>query len=589
MDVIDTIFPLETEVIEKLKSYVYKLDYEKIFFEHLGPELKKIFINKKDRIILKNFLEGLQYEYGFFDTKIDLQRAFDLYKKYADLNDYFCMYKMHIIYLCEYEKFNIPFNRILGRIYLLKCFAYLPNYLEDWDMKIFEIIDVKNEIEQMLDLEGNNLETQELFFDLLYNEKEKYNLSENDINLMKGNLLCYFYKDNKDSCMVSFSIMNSLIPKNELDYAYYNAKNKCIFHNTYLKLGNIITDSEKEKFYKEIESKKLYEFYGDYGNYLLDKKIKANPEIIEIISDAANNGHIFNTYSAYQCLIDYYDLDEIMEDYNKASMILNYLLDDIVFEKLLFSYFIQLIGLLIQYSKFPEKIMNNYLKYVKEINDYINSLLIKIETGNDLINDQEYYYIIKAFIYYFGFKDIEKQNFVKAIELLDKSSNVTQAKYLKKNNEFFKYKIKEVMFNNNLISNDELIKAKKDLIEIFNQNLNLKYQIVDRYIIGKDFFEGITRKKDEFIALLIFNSTKNIFISTVVDCYIISMIKKTLKNNENKLEDKLKEEICGICYTNKVTKIFIPCKHTFCDFCAGKLEEESNKCPVCRQEYLYII
>ena len=32
MDVIDTIFPLETEVIEKLKSYVYKLDYEKIFF-----------------------------------------------------------------------------------------------------------------------------------------------------------------------------------------------------------------------------------------------------------------------------------------------------------------------------------------------------------------------------------------------------------------------------------------------------------------------------------------------------------------------------------------------------------------------------
>ena len=121
MEALDTIFSSENEIVEKLKGYAFKPDYKKIFFEHLGPELKKIFINKKDKVEFKNFFEASQYEYGFFDTEIDLQKAFSIYKKYADLNDYYCMYKMHVIYLCEYEKFNVPLNRVLEKIYLLKC------------------------------------------------------------------------------------------------------------------------------------------------------------------------------------------------------------------------------------------------------------------------------------------------------------------------------------------------------------------------------------------------------------------------------------------------------------------------------------
>ena len=152
METLETIFAAEGEVVEKLKGYANKLDYKKIFFGHLGPELKKIFISKKDEVFLKNFLEASSYEYGFFDTKIDLSKAFNLYKKYADLNDYFCMYKMHVIYLCEYEKFNISFNRILEKLYLLKCLAYLPNYIFDWDIKLFEEIDIPYEIAQVLDL-----------------------------------------------------------------------------------------------------------------------------------------------------------------------------------------------------------------------------------------------------------------------------------------------------------------------------------------------------------------------------------------------------------------------------------------------------
>ena len=186
MESLETLFSTENEIVEKLKGYAYKPDYKKLFFEHLGPELNKIYMNKK-KIFTQNFLEAAQYEYGFFDKNIYLQKAFNLYKKYADLNDYFCMYKMHVIYLCEYKKFNVHFNRVLEKIYLLKCFAYLPNYIDDWNVKLFETIDVILEIAQQLDLEDGNLEKHLKFFDLLSEQKEKYNLSENDINLMADN------------------------------------------------------------------------------------------------------------------------------------------------------------------------------------------------------------------------------------------------------------------------------------------------------------------------------------------------------------------------------------------------------------------
>ena len=378
MEALDTIFSSENELVEKLKGYAYKPDYKKIFFEHLGPELKKIFINTKDKVEFKNFFEASQYEYGSFDTEIDLQKAFNIYKKYADLNDYYCMYKMHVIYLCEYEKFNVPLNRVLEKIYLLKCLAFFPNYIIDWREKIFETVDVPYEIAVSLDLEDTYLEKYQLFFDLLFEQREKYNLSENDVNLIKGAFLCCFHREGSELPKISFSTLNSLMPKNELDYAYYQAKNRCIFINTDLKL-NAISDSEIEKFYEEVENKKLYELYGDYINYLLNKKNRANPKIIELASDAANKGFLFNSFRAYQCYIDYYDFDEIMQDYNKASTILDYLLEEVVFEKLLLGQFILLIGFLIKYSKFPDKIISKYLIYVKEINDFISSSLIKKE------------------------------------------------------------------------------------------------------------------------------------------------------------------------------------------------------------------
>ena len=144
------------------------------------------------------------------------------------------------------------------------------------------------------------------------------------------------------------------------------------------------------------------------------------------------------------------------------------------------------------------------------------------------------------------------------------------------------------MFINKLISNDELNKSKKELIEFYNNNLNLKYNIIDCFVIGYDFLNGITREKDKFISISIFHSTDNIFCKNIMDCFIKNKIKKILTKINKKIEIKLKDEICSICYINKANKIFIPCKHCFCKSCSDEIKKESNKCPYCRTEYLCI-
>ena len=589
MDDLENVFSKDNEIVEKLQGFAYKPDYNKIFFEHLGPELKKLYLKKKDKIFIKNFLEASQYEFGFFDEKIDFSKALSLYKKYADLNDYFCMYKMHVIYLCEYEKFNVPFSRVLERIYLLKCFAYLPNYIDDWNYKLFGKIDVIYELVGILDLEDSNLDKHQLFFDLLYKQREKYNLSENDINLMKGVFFCYFYMEGKDLHLLSFSVLNSLVPYKDLDYAYYTAKNKSIFFKKYLKMEDSISDLEIEKYYKEVENKKLYEFYCDYGNYLIDKKNKSNQKITELFIIASKEGYLPCNFRAYQCLLNDYGFDEIMTDYDKASVLLDYLLDEIVFEFLSMRQFILLMGLLIKYSKFQEKIISKYLVYLKEIYNYINIIFTNKEKNNEEItSEEEYLYIIRSYFYYFGFEGIEKQNLFKAIEFLDKGNNITDKKFLKKSNEFYRYNVKKLMFSRKFIKNEELIKTKKEMIEYFYSNENLKYQIVDCYIIGEDYFKGITRKKDEFNAIMVYKYGQNIFCKNIIDCFIKQKIKKYLNYHRNKLENKFKDDICYICYTFKPDKIFIPCKHNFCSFCVDKLEKES-KCPICRSQVLIII
>ena len=591
MKTLDNLFSVKFEIVKKLKENVAQIFYKKILFDHLGPELKKIFDKKKDKVYYKNFYEASQYEYGFFDKDIDLLQAYLLYKKYADRNDYFCMYKMHVIHLCEYAKFHVPFSRVLEKIYLLKCYAYLPKHMIDNDLKLFRKIDVKHEISEMLRLEDDSFEKHKEFFELLDKERDIYNLTENDIKLMKGVILSFFIEDlegeeeDNNSNSLAFPTLNSCEPKTQLDYAYYNAKIKSIYFQD---KDNIISEAEIEKLFKEIEGKKLYEFYYDYGYYLLNKIGNPNPKIIEIFANGAQKGNLLCCLGLYENLINFYDFYEIMENYDKIIILLDCLLDAIIFEKLQWNHFILLLGYLIKYSKFSKKIIT-YIKYVKEINDYITPILKNKERQKESFNENEInFFQTKAYIYYFGFKGIEKQNFQKAIEYFNKAlNNNNNNSFLPKEIKFFKYKIKQMMNSRKLISNDELIKAKKELFEFNSKNI-LKNEIMGYYLLAKDYFEGITKKKDEFVSFKIYDSVQNLLCSNVIDCFLKHEVKQFFKNHEDKYEYKFKDEICCICYEQKVDKLLLPCKHNFCSICVKHLENGS-KCPICRGEILKII
>ena len=96
-----------------------------------------------------------------------------------------------------------------------------------------------------------------------------------------------------------------------------------------------------------------------------------------------------------------------------------------------------------------------------------------------------------------------------------------------------------------LISNDELIKAKKEIYGSISENFSNEAitEITDYYFLAKDYFEGITKKKDEFIAFKIYESAQNEVCISIVGCLIKHEIKQLLKSHEGKYEVKLKDEI----------------------------------------------
>ena len=588
----EALFPKDEETENKLKQFASLPNYKELLFAHLGPELKKIFEKKKNNIAIKNFLDAAQYEYGFFNKPKDLKKAFELYKKYADQNDYFCMYKMHVIYLCEYDLFGVKFDRILEKLYLLKCFAYLPNYIMNYEDKLFHKIDVTFECASILDTEDETTEKHKQFIELLENKKEEYNLTENDINLMRGVLSCYFHTEQDEEYYISFCELKSMQPNGDYDYAYFEAMNKCIFFKDYLKIENGISDDEIEKFYQEIVNKKIYQYYSDYGNYLLDKSSHITKEIIDIFKVSMENGNDYSRFRYYQCLLSYYDFNDYLNDYDKTSVVLNSLIDEVACECLSITQFILFVGILIKQSKFPEKINLNYLKYVNEINIYI-SYLLKPENYNfmkeNFKHDIDLVWRIKGFIYYFGFEGIEKQNMEKAIEHFEKSSSLSDRNFLKKENEYFIYRAKQILNKFHKVPDKEIIESKKKLGQIcFENQFNTKYNLFDCFILGKFFWEGIEVTRDESIALMIFRKIINKKICNgIIDAKIKSQIKDFLKHHNQEITLKYKENICCICYENIPDSIICPCKHTFCSNCIEKIEE-NGKCPMCRRDILCV-
>jgi hypothetical protein len=119
--------------------------------------------------------------------KKDLKKALKIYKDAADFNyDYLCMYRMNRIFLSDYKDFGLEMNEDLHRLYLYKCFAYLPYLVMDNTYYLLNKIDVTSELIFILDkYENSNFEIFDKFMDFLEKNIKQFNLTANDIKLMK--------------------------------------------------------------------------------------------------------------------------------------------------------------------------------------------------------------------------------------------------------------------------------------------------------------------------------------------------------------------------------------------------------------------
>ena len=115
---------------EKEKVYlnsIGKIDFKELIMESLSPEFLKLFQENINLFYSQPFIEAISYEYWLFDKSKNTNKVFKIYKEAADFKyDYLCMYRMYWIFLTDYEEFGVKKNEDLYRLYLYKCFAYLP-------------------------------------------------------------------------------------------------------------------------------------------------------------------------------------------------------------------------------------------------------------------------------------------------------------------------------------------------------------------------------------------------------------------------------------------------------------------------------
>ena len=591
------IFDDDPVLIEELKGHVKLINYRDLLIRPLGPELTKIFEKNRNKYASKNFLKGIEYEYGSNNNKIDLKKAFSIYKEFSDKNDFFCLYKMHIIYLLEYEKFCVKLDRNLEKFYLLKCLAYAPNYLCEYDKKIFNRIDLLEEIIGILDIEDPNCEKHSEFLDYLDNNKDEFKLSENEYIFIKQ-VFKLSIIDDEEYQIENLKELKKLIIQNQENNLYYQVMSKGIYFQYKNLSSEIFLKSEIREFYNKILDNKIYEYYYDYGMDLLrNNNGLYNEDILDIFKQSLNYEFYFSRESYYHALLNTihnnYNFNIFLTDYNKASNLLNCLLDLIACDYDGVSEFIFLYGLLKEKSKFPQKICHDYLKYVKEIYNFIYFLShekmkeFREKTFDDKVPCER----IIGLIY---FLDIFKRDINKANEFFKKNMEKDNYKNEIFLDAYFLFRGKEILKQKKKITEEEFLNKGKDFCNFFLENgLNVDNSF-EYYVFGKLYYDGIGYEKDKSLALHIFNKVKNINIFyNFLEIYCRDEAIKILINenidNIDKVEIKSKfnEQICCVCYDKKPDSIICPCKHVFCYSCVYYFQNE-HKCPICRGKILCI-
>lgn len=263
------LFKVDEETEKIVKNSLGKINFKELFLESLSPEFLSLFKQNKNLFYSPIFLEGISYEFGLFDKTKNINKAFESYKNGADFNcDYLCMYRMHRIFLTDYEEFGLKRNPDLDRLYLYKCFAYLPYLIINRTYFILNKINVMYELAIILEkIENNKYIIFDKFMDFLSQYNNDFNLTTNDIKLMK----CVFKGNfSPDLIKEDISSIDEMLDFQKGDKAYYEAQLK--YCNFYLEYSGENCDKGKIKdIFDNLVRAEYYKACCDYGKFLHDE------------------------------------------------------------------------------------------------------------------------------------------------------------------------------------------------------------------------------------------------------------------------------------------------------------------------------
>ena len=594
------IYPLDNEIDSQLISNLKNKNWAEMYILWKNENLLKRYISLIKNSDMENFILGVQYEYGVNNTKQDLKKAYDIYLSSAlKTFDTLSMYRIHLIHLKEYEKFNIKRDRILEKYFLFKSFCYSSFDINNSDNLFSYNIDIKEEINLNLELEDNyNLDKFKSLINFLkYNKK--YQTEIRIIHYVEG-LIMYYFGKNEEDIKKGKEILKNI------------AKNN--YHEAFYKLICINEPKDKQFALESFKFLEKYNYYRCYANYgkLLFEEFKDVEKSLKILKLGYENKN-------FDCLIYYIDVFSYhINNFEKQNAniylnIMELILDSILIgEKYSFFEFIYLRKILIEKFDKKEEFDNRFLPYLKEIVAFLISTIEynKIDFIKDnfqIESDSELNFVLGV-LYYYGVDDVIVPDFQKSLKYIKTAYKILDTLFYKRFLYSYVYKIKKKLYNQKKITEEKFKKTEKKLFKMFYDSLDKaeldSFSSSFLYYIGKLYMKGIGTKKDLTLSYCFIDKAKteklNIGYGSIISHYRSWKSNKKLLENElqsvekmlNNLDLKNDNEsygeegnICGICYTNKRNKVIIPCFHKICSNCIKNIKD---KCPFCRGKIFFI-
>ena len=439
-----------------------------------------------------------------------MKMAFNIYKESADFEyDYLCMYRMHRIYLFDYNDFGVKKNEDLHRLYLYKCFAYLPNLNIQKHYYLLNKIDVAKQLEILLDkFENNKCDIFDKFMIFLKNNKKVFNLTLNDILLISSVFKSYF---SSESIIEEEEHNNNLLEdflkfkKEDGESAYFEAQLK--YCNFALEYYEVSIDKEKIKnIFKNLIKEEYYKAACDYGRFLIYENENEYEEAKNIFKIGYDN-------SQQYCLLEYtyiylktIDFNQIFIDYNEILSLLKRMCLIICFDKTNHGSFYYMLHYLIKHSS----IQNEYTKYALEI--YKNEeKYFKIENNELIYNILSTHNVIEHLglfgnLCFYGIGDTIKSDKEKALIYFKKSYKLAKENengYFLRLTYVMIYKCRKYLYKNNKIPLKKLNKTKEKLLRLYEES-NISWldssELYHYYQLYKNFVNEYT--KDKLISIL---------------------------------------------------------------------------------------